>query len=497
MTINEDVTDYELGNLSIIEGFHHLLEKMGNVESSSHYQKHLSRFLPDEQADIDSVFVALSGSGEAVGGKGGKPAKKGVTLTMLKAHVKEALPESMVVRLYNGMKSISLSEKSPGSNGQVGKEQFVIFMSAVFKGNAEEKKGIVMKMILNTDSTVKGSQIIEFAEDLVGSVVHVLSYRKMLKGWNLKNVQNSTTGIKALASQLVSELKSADGKRLEGGQALDAVCDESSIEDWVFRVPQVSAFLTVAVQQGLPILHSLPDQEQETFPLLPACQGVRGSRFVSLLNIPSITYINSHLPSELQHKWRLLFASQVHGESFTQLCGHIVNQGPCVLVLKDTDGYVFGGFSSCSWVVKPQFQGNNGCFLFSVSPSLEVFTYTGYNDHYMYLNHGQQTMPNGLGMGGQHEYFGLWIDSNYGKGHSKAKPRCTTYNSPQLSAKENFTLDAMEVWAVGDLPESATGTGPKSILDADPEAQALLEMIGKGRKSDGLRDPADGDGGDN
>lgn len=59
------------------------------------------------------------------------------------------------------------------------------------------------------------------------------------------------------------------------------------------------------------------------------------------------------------------------------------------------------------------------------------------------------------GMGGQHDYFGLWVDSDYGKGHSKAKPRCTTYNSPQLSAKENFTLDALEVWAVGDMPESA------------------------------------------
>lgn len=57
------------------------------------------------------------------------------------------------------------------------------------------------------------------------------------------------------------------------------------------------------------------------------------------------------------------------------------------------------------------------------------------------------------GMGGQHEYFGLWIDSNFGKGHSKAKPRCTTYNSPQLSAKEDFTIDTLEVWALGELPE--------------------------------------------
>lgn len=42
------------------------------------------------------------------------------------------------------------------------------------------------------------------------------------------------------------------------------------------------------------------------------------------------------------------------------------------------------------------FPGDDRCFLFSVSPSMAVYTCTGYNDHYMYLNHGQQTIPNGL-----------------------------------------------------------------------------------------------------
>lgn len=40
--------------------------------------------------------------------------------------------------------------------------------------------------------------------------------------------------------------------------------------------------------------------------------------------------------------------------------------------------------------------GDSRCFLFTVSPRLRVYTATGYNEHYMYLNHGQQTMPNGL-----------------------------------------------------------------------------------------------------
>lgn len=56
-------------------------------------------------------------------------------------------------------------------------------------------------------------------------------------------------------------------------------------------------------------------------------------------------------------------------------------------------------------------------------------------------------------MGGQHGYFGLWLDSDFGCGHSRARPKCTTYGSPQLSGEEDFTLDSVEVWAVGKPPE--------------------------------------------
>ncbi|XP_048814942.1 MTOR-associated protein MEAK7 [Lagopus muta] len=468
---------------------------MGNAESNA-YRNHLSRFLPEEQSDVDGVFDTLVGSSSSAAAKNGKAMKKTVTLEALKAYMREPLPEQMTVRLYNGMRSIDLTGKSSAPSDHIAKEQFVIFMSNLLKGNADEKITIIMRMISTTEGPVKGKEIQEFTEDLIKSVVHVLSYRKELKGWNLENTRDSAGGIKALSSQLLSELKLADGTKAVSPQLMEMSFDRSVIEDWVYRVPQISAFLSVVIRQGLHVLHSLPDQTKDIVNLVPGCKGIKG-RIVSLFDIPSVMYINSHLPAELQHKWRLLFSSKLHGESFSQLCAHIVNKGPCILILKDVDGCIFGGFASHSWEVKPQFQGDNRCFLFSVFPSLAVYTYTGYNDHYMYLNHGQQTMPNGLGMGGQHGYFGLWVDSDYGKGHSKAKPRCTTYNSPQLSAKEDFTLDALEVWAVGDMPESAETKGKKSILDVDPEAQALLEMTGKSRHSEGLREPLEDEDDDN
>ena len=38
-------------------------------------------------------------------------------------------------------------------------------------------------------------------------------------------------------------------------------------------------------------------------------------------------------------------------------------------------------------------------------------------------------MPNGLGMGGQLEYFGFWLDSEFGL--VRSAPSCTTFYSPQ------------------------------------------------------------------
>ncbi|NXT90855.1 TLDC1 protein, partial [Anhinga rufa] len=335
--------------------------KMGNAESNA-YRNHLSRFLPEEQSDIDGVFDTLSGSSGSAGAKNGKATKKTVTLAALQArqsiaYVRESLPEQMTVRLYNGMKSIDLTGKSSGLSEQIAKEQFLIFMSNLLKGNADEKITIIMRMISKTEEPVKGKHIQEFTEDLIMSVIHVLSYRKELKGWNLENTRDSASGVKALASQLLSELKLADGMKPMGPQLMETSFDQSVIEDWVYRVPQISVFLSVVIRQGLHVLHSLPDQTKDIVNLVPGCKGFKGRGLISLFDIPSIIYINSHLPAELQHKWQLLFSSRLHGESFSQLCGHIVNKGPCIVILKDLDGYIFGGFASHSWEVKPQFQG--------------------------------------------------------------------------------------------------------------------------------------------
>ncbi|EPQ05442.1 TLD domain-containing protein KIAA1609 [Myotis brandtii] len=410
----------------------------------------------------------------------------------------------MVARLYDGMRRVDLRRPAEGPSESVSQEQFTVSMSHLLKGSSREKSFMILKMISATDGPVKAREVqkvtgpgrnvihgeivtFKFTEDLVGSLVHVLSHRQELRGWAQKSAPGPPSTVQALAEQLLSEVKfagkcPAHGEKLLGPEQLDYDCDPAVIEDWVFRAHLVATFLSVVIHRGFGLHWPL-----DLSTLVPERQVDQGQEFESVLDLLSVIYINSHLPREQQHRWHLLFSSELHGHSFAQLCGRVPHRGPCLLLLEDLDGHVFGGFASCSWEIKPQFQGDNRCFLFSISPSMAVHTCTGYNNHYMYLNHGQQTIPNGLGMGGQHHYFGLWIDVDFGKGHSKAKPTCTTYNSPQLSAQEDFRFEKMEVWAVGDASHSKLADSRKSILDADPEARALLEISGRSRHSEGFR----------
>ncbi|XP_024591582.1 TLD domain-containing protein 1 [Neophocaena asiaeorientalis asiaeorientalis] len=449
---------------------------MGNSESLSG-QSLSPRFLPAEQAEINRLFDALS-SAELRS----STSPRSFSLQALKSHVGEALPPEMVTRLFEGMRRVDVTGKTKGPSERISQEQFTVSMSYLLKGNAEEKSLVILKMISATEGPVKAREVKKFTEDLVGSVAHVLSYRQELRGWTQKQAPGFLSRVQALAAQLCSEMKLQGGEKLLGPQRLE--CDRTTIEDWVFRAPHVATFLSVVIHQGFLLLCSSLDLAT----LVPERQVDQEREFASVLDVLSVIYINSHLPREQRHHWRLLFSSELHGHSFAQLCGRITHCGPCVVLLEDHDGHVFGGFASCSWEVKPQFQGDDRCFLFSISPSMAVYTSTGYNDHYMYLNQGQQTIPNGLGMGGQHNYFGLWIDVDFGKGHSKAKPTCTTYNSPQLSAQEDFRFEKMEVWAVGDVPVTQLAKNTKSVLDVDPTAQALLEVSGRIRHSEGLRE---------
>ncbi|TRY87123.1 hypothetical protein DNTS_008184 [Danionella cerebrum] len=450
---------------------------MGNADSVV-AQKRLARFRPDERPVIEGTFDRLRGSSSS---KSTGKNSQVLSLDELKMTMGKMASESMIKRVFWGISSIDAGVPLPSGEGFT-HEQLVIFLADVLRGTAEERAPLLLSMAEGTKATMTTTELIRgFMEDLVSATVQTLAQRGYLRAWHPDRMGDNLQGVKLLSEHLTSELKPSDQN----------TCDVPCLEDWLFRIPMMALFLELVVCEGLGIV--LPSRLSP--PLLPVCQFAPWSELRCILSLPLLMFLSPQLPEGHSAPWRLLFSTNIHGESFTRMVVNCKNQGPTVLLIKDTKGHIFGGFASHSWEVKPQFQGDSRCFLFSVFPHMRVFTCTGYNNHYMYLNQGQQTMPNGLGMGGQHGYFGLWLDFDFGSGHSKARPRCTTYGSPQLSGDEDFKLDSVEVWAVGHLPaEQDEDEKKKSILDADLEVQAMMEMTGKTLHSQGLREPEEDQG---
>jgi hypothetical protein len=54
----------------------------------------------------------------------------------------------------------------------------------------------------------------------------------------------------------------------------------------------------------------------------------------SFLSLLDVLFLNAALPHDLQNRWRLLFNTAVHGESFSKLVGGITNQGPTLVIVK-------------------------------------------------------------------------------------------------------------------------------------------------------------------
>lgn len=147
---------------------------------------------------------------------------------------------------------------------------------------------------------------------------------------------------------------------------------------------------------------------------------------------------------DVQHD--MVFSSKRDGSSWQNFVSKMVGQGATLVVIQAKDGSVFGGYADEHWeYCNTHWYGNSSNFLFRIKDSYGRWgASSGSNDHYQYLCWGKKSLPNGFGMGGQFEYAGLWIDSDFIHGHSRAGPLCTTYSSPQLSTNDTFVIDQVE-----------------------------------------------------
>ncbi|XP_063153317.1 TLD domain-containing protein 2 isoform X2 [Candoia aspera] len=161
----------------------------------------------------------------------------------------------------------------------------------------------------------------------------------------------------------------------------------------------------------------------------------------SILHTKEIQQLTPHLPLRVAgYPWNLVYCTARDGFSLKTMYRSMSNlASPVLLVIRDTDGQIFGAFSSTAIHVSSCFYGNGETFLFSFTPQLKVFKWTGKNTFFM------KGDADSLAIGGGSGKFGLWLDGDLNHGGSHP---CETFNNETLSPKEEFLIQDLEVWTL-------------------------------------------------
>ncbi|XP_029447729.1 oxidation resistance protein 1 isoform X2 [Rhinatrema bivittatum] len=206
--------------------------------------------------------------------------------------------------------------------------------------------------------------------------------------------------------------------------------DEDSTNEGAFKVWEITTREDVNSKQSASIK---VDLEPESFrPNL--------SDPSELLQTDQIEMLTKHLPPRtIGYPWTLVYSTGKHGMSLKTLYRTMLGlDTPVLMVIKDSDGQVFGALASEPFKVSDCFYGTGETFLFTFYPEFEVFKWTGDN---MFFIKGDM---DSLAFGGGGGEFALWLDGDlyHGRSHS-----CKTFGNPILSKKEDFFVQDIEIWA--------------------------------------------------
>ena len=153
----------------------------------------------------------------------------------------------------------------------------------------------------------------------------------------------------------------------------------------------------------------------------------------------------------------LAYSMKVHGMSLKSLYVHCkpYEEVPCLLLVKDTMGYVFGAYLSHGIVESPKFYGSGETFLFSLSPE-PTKCYFWQGENYYFMMGTSEYFTVGAGDGN----FALYLDDMLLKGTSN---RSLTFFNDVLSGSSSFDILTLEVWCftdeiVDNVTDSITGT---------------------------------------
>lgn len=141
--------------------------------------------------------------------------------------------------------------------------------------------------------------------------------------------------------------------------------------------------------------------------------------------------------------WRLLYSTDRHGISLQTLYRRSV-AAPSLLFIQDTNGYVFGAFTTEGWRMGTRFFGTGETFVFQLRPHRVAWrwktatTNLTRNDYFMFGS------PESLAVGGG-GHFALFLQEDLLRGSSGIS---ATFGNACLASANEFTVAQVELWTL-------------------------------------------------
>ncbi|CAL0309982.1 unnamed protein product [Lupinus luteus] len=265
-----------------------------------------------------------------------------------------------------------------------------------------------------------------------------------------------------------------------------SVHDEGSTEEtlsfedfrgWCARLPSVRKLL------GSLLISPDSGRPGSRIPNLLTMKGIDSN--IILLRKEYAWHIGGALSQHELEDWKLLYHSAVNGHSFNTFLGHISNHaGPTVLIIKDKEGFIYGGYASQPWDRHAEFYGDMKCYTFQLNPVASIFRPTGANNNLQWcaVNFTSEEIPNGIGFGGRVNHFGLFISANFDQGHTFS---CSTFSSPCLSNTNRILPEVIECWGVTQGEAQGKNDAVKgTVLERFKEDRNMLNLVGLANSSE-------------
>lgn len=219
----------------------------------------------------------------------------------------------------------------------------------------------------------------------------------------------------------------------------------------------------------------------------------------SILTLDQVAYLDNAVPITCQLcRWCLLYSTETNGSSLHTLLMLSRGQSPTLLVIKDDQGNVFGGFASDEWHRATQYYGNGETFLFSfhhkgaaggstttTSSGFVKYPWSRRNNYFMLCSEESLVMGGGGSFGlflVRFVFYALTMlvvaadqllymlsvcllqDNDLSSGSTGA---CETFASRPLTSPLEFSCVHVEVWGftTGDKPLAQRDPRKKSVLD--------------------------------